>query len=60
MTLTAWTAAALPVLEQVVRIYHATVTYKEGGDQVHEAAGLHACVLLLNGIGQVLVGTPSE
>lgn len=26
--LTAWTAAALPVLERVARTYHATITYK--------------------------------
>jgi len=58
--LTAWTAAALPVLERVARTYHATITYKELGDQVQEATGIHTRVLLMNWIGQVLGGASRE
>ena len=58
--LAAWTAAALPVLEEVARTYHATITYKELGDQVQEATGIYTRVLLMNWIGQVLGGASRE
>ena len=58
--LAAWTTAALPVLERVARTYHATITYKELGDQVQEATGIHTRVLLMNWIGQVLGGASRE
>jgi hypothetical protein len=36
----AWTAAAVPVLEQVARTYNATISYKELGDEVQQATGI--------------------
>jgi hypothetical protein len=52
----AWTAAAIPVLEQVARSYHATISYKDLGEQVQGTAGIRTRVLLMNWIGQVLGG----
>ncbi len=52
----AWTTAALPVLERVARSYHATITYKELGDEVQQVTGIHTRMLLMNWIGQVLGG----
>jgi hypothetical protein len=44
----AWTAAAVPVLERVARSYRATITYKDLGEQVQDAAGIRTRVLLMN------------
>lgn len=52
----AWTAAAVPVLERVARTYHATISYKDLGDEVQHATGIRTRVLLMNWIGQVLGG----
>jgi len=52
----AWTAAAVPVLERVARTYHATISYKDLGEEVQQATGIHTRVLLMNWIGQVLGG----
>jgi hypothetical protein len=56
----AWTAAALPVLEQVAGTYHATITYQQLGDDVQDVTGIHTNVLLMNWIGQVLGGASRE
>lgn len=56
----AWTAAALPVLEQVAQTYHATISYKQLGDEVQGATGIHTRVLPMNWIGQVLAGASRE
>jgi hypothetical protein len=58
--LAAWTAAALPILERVAHIYHATISYKELGEQVQQSTGIHTRVLLMNWIGQVLGGVSRE
>jgi hypothetical protein len=50
----AWTAAAVPVLERVARNYHATISYKDLGDDVQQVTGIRTRVLLMNWIGQVL------
>jgi hypothetical protein len=52
----AWTAAAVPVLERVARTYHATISYKEPGEEVQHVTGIRTRVLLMNWIGQVLGG----
>lgn len=52
----AWTAAAVPVLERVARTYHATISYKELGEEVQHVTGIRTRVLLMNWIGQVLGG----
>lgn len=52
----AWTAAAVPVLERVARTYHATISYKELGEEVQQVTGIRTRVLLMNWIGQVLGG----
>ena len=44
--LAAWTTAAVPVLERVARTYHATMFYKELGDEVQYVTGIHTGVLL--------------
>jgi hypothetical protein len=54
--LAAWTAAAVPVLERVARTYHATISYKELGEEVQQVTGIRTRVLLMNWIGQVLGG----
>lgn len=56
----AWTAAALPVLEGVARRYRATITYQELADEVQEATGIRTRVLMMNWIGQVLGGASLE
>jgi len=56
----AWTAAALPVLERVAGAYHATITYRQLGDEVQDVTGIHTRVLLMNWIGQVLGGASRE
>jgi hypothetical protein len=56
----AWTAAALPALERVARSYHATITYKDLGEQVQDTAGIRTRVLLMNWIGQVLGGVARQ
>jgi len=55
-----WTAAAVPVLERVARSYNATITYKDLGEQVQDAAGIRTRVLLMNWIGQVLGGVARQ
>lgn len=54
--MTAWTAAGIPVLERVARTYHATISYKELGEEVQHVTGVRTRVLLMNWIGQVLGG----
>ena len=54
--LAAWTAAAVPVLERVARTYHATISYKDLGEEVQNVTGIRTRVLLMNWIGQVLGG----
>jgi hypothetical protein len=56
----AWTAAAVPVLERVARTYHATISYKEPGDEVQRATGIHTRVPLMNWIGQVPGGVSPD
>lgn len=58
--ISAWTSAALCVLERVAHSYHATISYKDLGDQVQEARGIRTRVLLMNWIGQVLDGASRE
>jgi hypothetical protein len=48
--------AAVPVLERVARTNNATISYKELGGEVQHVTGIHARVLLMNWIGQVLGG----
>ena len=52
----AWTKAAVLVLERIARTYHATISYKELGDEVQQVTGIHTRVLLMNWIGPVLGG----
>src|SRR5512142_1723319 len=47
----AWTSAAIPALECVARIYHATITYLDLGEQVQEQSGIRTRMLLMNWIG---------
>ena len=54
--LAAWTAAAVPVLERVACTYHATISYKDLGEEVQHVTGIRTRVLLMNWIGQVLGG----
>jgi hypothetical protein len=52
----AWTAAAIPALERVAGVYHATITYLDLGEQVQDRSGIRTRMLLMNWIGQVLGG----
>jgi hypothetical protein len=56
----AWTVAALAVLEGVARRYRAAITYKELAEEVQEATGIRTRVLMMNWIGQVLGGASRE
>jgi hypothetical protein len=58
--LAAWTAAAIPELERVARIYHATITYQELGELVQDRAGMRTRMLLTYWIGKVLGGAARE
>ena len=39
VALAAWTAGAVPVLERVARTYHATIAYKDLGEEVQRVTG---------------------
>src|SRR6185437_8999892 len=58
--LAAWTAAAIPELEHVARIYHATITYHDLGELVQDRSGIRTRMLLMNWIGKVLGGAARE
>lgn len=58
--ISAWTAAALPVLELVAHTYRATITYKELADEVQETTGIRTRVLMMHWIGQVLGGASRQ
>lgn len=60
VALAAWTAASIPELESVARIYHATVTYQDLGERVQERTGIRTRMLLPNWIGKVLGGASRE
>lgn len=44
----AWTSAARPVPERLAGSYHATITYKELGEEVQEVTGIKTRVLLMS------------
>jgi hypothetical protein len=58
--LAAWTAAAIPELERVARIYHATITYQDLGELVQNRSGIRTRMLLTYWIGKVLGGAALE
>lgn len=55
-----WTAAAMPELERVAGIYHATIAYQDLGEQVQDRSGIRTRMLLMNWIGKVLGGVSRE